>query len=98
VYPILFHIGPFPIYSFGVATMLSILAGVWLAASIAKKYGESKEMIYDYALYAAIIGVLGARVWEVIFGWDKFSDNPASIFAVHQGGCAVFKLPRKRPV
>lgn len=45
MYPILFHIGSIPIYSFGVATVLSILAGIWLAVRTAKKYGESKEVI-----------------------------------------------------
>jgi phosphatidylglycerol:prolipoprotein diacylglycerol transferase len=89
LYPILFHIGSIPIYSFGVATLLSILAGVWLTACTAKKYGESKEMIYDYALYAGLVGILGARVWEVIFGWEKFSQDPISIFAIHEGGLSV---------
>lgn len=36
-----------------------------------------------------MIGILGARVWEVIFGWEKFSENPVSIFAIHQGGLSV---------
>lgn len=85
----LFHIGSIPVYSIGVATALSILAGLWLASWTAKKYGEPPQMIYDYALYAALVGILGARVWEIIFGWEKFSDNPISIFAIHEGGLSV---------
>jgi phosphatidylglycerol:prolipoprotein diacylglycerol transferase len=89
MYPILFHIGDLPIYSFGVFTALSILAGLWLTLRNAKRYDLEKEVVLDYALYAALVGIVGARVWEVIFGWEKFRESPWEIFAIWNGGLSV---------
>lgn len=89
MYPILFHIGNFPIRSWGIMVLLGIMAGLWVSMKLAKREGIDPEKIVDFIIYAVIGGVLGARIWEVIFGWEKFSANPVEAFKFWDGGLSI---------
>ena len=45
---------------------------------------------YDVGLYILIFGILGARLYYVIFSWDYYKDNLSSIFNIRQGGLAIY--------
>ena len=89
MHPILFHIGGFPIRSWGVMVSLGVLAGTMLAYRLAKREGFDGELIYDYVIYAIVAGILGARVWEVIFSWKNYLHDPVSAQEFWAGGLSV---------
>lgn len=89
VYPILFHIGNFPIRSWGVLVALGIIAGLWLSVHLSKKENLDSQKIVDFSIYAVLGGIIGARLWEVIFGWEKFSSNPAEALKFWDGGLSI---------
>mgnify|MGYP000542392447 CR=1 FL=1 len=88
MYRILFHIGSFPIYSYGVMIALAFVAGILFAMREAKRCGEDPERILDISLYVIIGALIGGRLGYVIFHLDYYSKNPLKIFYFRQGGLA----------
>lgn len=42
------------------------------------------------ALYAVVGGLLGARLWEVLFfQWDDYSRHPGEVLAIWEGGVSI---------
>ncbi len=80
----------FEIAYYGIIIGLGVLAGIAIAAFLAKKTGQDPDTYYDLALYAVILSVLGARIYYVIFSWDSYKDDFLSIFNIRQGGLAIY--------
>lgn len=75
---------------YGMIIVLGMLLGVLLACFRAKREKLSPDMIIDFALYAILFSVVGARIYYVMFAWDSFKDNPLSIFNLRTGGMAIY--------
>ncbi len=86
---VLFHVGPFTVYFFGLMTAVGILAGIWLAVREGKRKGLSPENILDFALYAVIAGLIGARLVFVLFDLEFYLANPVEILRVNEGGLSI---------
>jgi len=67
-----------------------MLLGYFITEWMAKRTGQNKELYLDFALYAIVFSVIGARIYYVIFEWDKFKDEPLSILNLRTGGLAIF--------
>ncbi|MCE5231293.1 prolipoprotein diacylglyceryl transferase [bacterium] len=66
MHPVLFHIGNFPVGTYGVMIVIGILTGVWLAGRLAQSRGIKPEFMQDLAMTALLSGFLGARILYVI--------------------------------
>ena len=80
----------FDIMYYGIIIVCGMLLGGLLACWRAKRAGESPDMIIDFALYAILCAVAGARIYYVVFAWDSFKDNPLSVFNLRTGGLAIY--------
>lgn len=89
MHPVLFHIGGLDVRAWGLMVALGILAGTLVASRLAKKEGLDEELIYDYVIYVVIAGILGARLWEVIFSLSEYSSNPFSALKFWVGGLSI---------
>jgi phosphatidylglycerol:prolipoprotein diacylglycerol transferase len=76
MYPVLFRIGDFAVTSFGVMMALSFLGGGWLAAKELQRKGENPELAWELVWYAAIGGVVGARLYYLILTWSQTVADP----------------------
>ncbi|MCD8123815.1 MAG: prolipoprotein diacylglyceryl transferase [Lachnospiraceae bacterium] len=83
-------IGGFTIAYYGLMIALGVLLGLALACFIAKKSGQDPEIYMDVALYGVIFGILGARIYYVVFNWDIYKDNLLQIFNLRAGGLAIY--------
>jgi len=82
MYPILFQLGHFELRSYGVLVVLSFLTGLWLSIKEAERKGLDPKLIQDFALYALLGGIIGARVYFVLFSDPvSYLMNPWEIFA-----------------
>lgn len=85
-----FTIGNFTIACYGIIIALGMLAGLWLACFQAKRTGQKKELYMDFAIYAIIFSLIGARLYYVAFSWDSYKDNLLQIFNTRGGGMAIY--------
>jgi len=89
--PILFSIGHFALRWYGLIVALAVGVGVWLAAREAERKGFKKNEIYDAAVWIALAGLLGARLFYVIDHWpDQFAANPINALFIWQGGLVIW--------
>jgi len=95
MYPELFHIGPIPIRSYGLMLAISFFVGVYYISRMAKKYNKPFDDFLTLAYIMIIGGVLGARLFYVLFHLDEFSGrwlNSFNPFAGDQFGIAGLNL------
>ncbi len=78
------------LYYYGIIIGLAFLAGTYYTIHEAKRTGQNPEIYSDFLLYAIILCVIGARIYYVIFSWDSYKDNLLKIFAIREGGLAVY--------
>lgn len=75
---------------YGLVIACGMAFGYLMAEWQAKRTGQNKDLYLDFALYAIILSVIGARVYYVIFYWSEFSDNLIEIFNIRNGGLAIY--------
>ena len=80
----------FRIAFYGIIIGIGMLAGLWIAQSDAKRRGQDPELYLDFALYAIIYSIIGARLYYVIFEWDYYKNNLLQIFNLRAGGLAIY--------
>ncbi len=89
--PIIFSIGHFMVRWYGLIIALAIGVGVWLAAREAERKGFKKNDIYDAAIWIALAGLLGARLFYVIDHWpDKYAADPVRALFIWEGGLVIW--------
>lgn len=80
----------FRIAFYGIIIGIGMLAGMAVAFSDAKRRGQDPDMYLDFALYAIIFSIIGARLYYVIFEWDMYKDNLLQILNLRAGGLAIY--------
>ncbi len=83
-----FLIGPIRWYAALIVTGMAL--AVWLATLEERRRGLPKDTILDLALWLLPIGVLGARIYYVIFSWDRYAADPLSALYIWEGGLAIY--------
>ena len=86
---VLFSIGPITIYWYSVTMLLAVLTGIYLATKESKNQGMS-SFISDLTTYIIIFGIIGARLYYVIFNFDNYKNDLLSIFRIWEGGIAIY--------
>lgn len=85
-----FTVFGFTIAFYGIIIAVGMLAGVFLAANVAKKSGQNPDDYWDFFLWGALFSIAGARAYYVIFEWDYYKANPGKIFNLREGGLAIY--------
>ena len=85
-----FHIFGQEVYWYGIIIGIGVLLALALALHEAKRTGQNPENYVDVALFGIIFAVIGARMYYVIFSWELYADNPLKIFALREGGLAIY--------
>ncbi|MEE8470695.1 MAG: prolipoprotein diacylglyceryl transferase [Dehalococcoidia bacterium] len=88
--PIIFRFGSFALGWYGLAIALAIIAALFVAVREGQRKGIGKDVVYSLALWGIVAGFIGARLFHVVDKLDYYAANPWAIFAVHQGGLAIW--------
>lgn len=75
---------------YGCIIALGMILGIALVCYIAKTSGQDYNEYIDFALYAIIFSVIGARLYYVIFSWDYYGKHPNEILNIREGGLAIY--------
>ena len=77
------------IHYYSICIFIAMLIGVFLVLKEAKRQNIDENKIIDLLFYAIIIGIVGARLYFVIFHLDYYLNNPLNIFKIWEGGLAI---------
>jgi phosphatidylglycerol:prolipoprotein diacylglycerol transferase len=90
MYPVLIQLGTFELRSYGIIVALSFFLALWLSAREAKRSGLDPALVHDFAFYALLGGIVGARIYYVVFSNPAyFVQKPWEIVAVWHGGIGI---------
>ena len=87
--PILFHIGPLPVYGYGTMLALGFIVGSYLLTLEFKRRNLDPALANNITLIALIAGVVGSKILYLIEHFDAFAANPI-------GPCAERATPAPR--
>lgn len=82
-------LGFIKIYYYTIFILLAIVSATYLIIKEARKQNIDKDFLINTVYYVIIFGILGARLYYVIFEWDYYVKNPLEIFAIWHGGLAI---------
>jgi len=95
VHPYLFEIpfpwgGSFRIASYGFMVMCGFLICVWLLERRGKALGLDPSALLDTALATLLGGLVGARLYYVVYDWGSFRGNLWQIVRIDRGGLVFY--------
>lgn len=91
MHPVLIEIGPISIRFYGLMYVIAILLALFMLKKEVrrKQIPLSEERLADFLLFVMLGGIIGARLYYVIFNWGYYGANPLQIPAIWRGGLAI---------
>ncbi len=86
--PVLFHLGPLTVYSFGLMMALGFLAGDYSIRLECKRRGLDPEYSSSMVIVAAIAGIVGSRIYAILDDLPGYLADPMSM--IFSGAGFVF--------
>ncbi len=87
--PVLFQVGPFTIYSYGLMLALGFLVASWLMTKEYRRKKLDPNLAGNITLIALVAGVIGSKILYLLEHWDQFVANPSAM-AFSPGGLSFF--------
>jgi phosphatidylglycerol:prolipoprotein diacylglycerol transferase len=87
--PDVLHIGPIPIHLFGIFLALAFLTAGGVAGREFERKGYDPALASSAVVWAAVGGLLGARLWILFDAWPEFVRSPWT-FLVTGGGFVFY--------
>lgn len=88
--PIAFEFGPIKVAWYGLIIVSAMMLAIYLTIREGEKRGVSEDFVIDTAFWLLPMGILGARLYYVLFELDYYLANPTQIFAIWEGGLAIY--------
>lgn len=88
--PYSFNLFGLEIYFYGVIIALGFILAALYCAKRAKEFGLSSDELYELVIWLIPTCIIGARLYYVLFKLDYFIANPDRIFALRDGGLAIY--------
>ena len=88
MFPVLFEIGPIKIYSFGFMLVVAFYTCYFLLNSDLKRLGYDSKLASDIVFWAAIGGILGAKMYYLLENLPRTIDDPMGM--IFSGSGLVF--------
>ncbi|MFB4167863.1 prolipoprotein diacylglyceryl transferase [Virgibacillus sp. JSM 102003] len=87
---IFLDLGPLTIYWYGVIIAVGAFIGLYLATKESDRLGLQKDLMVDLIVFAIPISIIFARIYYVIFEWDRYTGGSWwDVFAIWEGGIAI---------
>lgn len=78
------------VYWYGIIIACGMLLGLYVTLREAKRTGQDPDFYIDTVLISALVSILFARLYYVIFSWDYYKNNLNEIFSIRNGGIAIY--------
>lgn len=87
--PIMFTVFGFGIRWYSVLILAGVLVGVFILKNEARRFSMNWDFIFNLSFWTIIFGILGARLYYIIFHWSEYEGNLLNIFKIWEGGLAI---------
>ena len=77
------------VYFYSIMILVGMLLGIFLVYREFKRHKMDTNVLDNMAFYTILCGLLGARVWYVLFNLSEYQNNWLEVFAVWHGGLAI---------
>jgi len=97
MFPKLISIGNFFIPTYGTLVAIGFLAALWVVTRLGKRAKLPSERVTNLAIYCALAGLAGAKLFMILFDFKAYWNDPGSLLSlstlqaagVYQGGFVV---------
>ena len=86
MHPILFEIGGFPIYTYGVLLAAAYLLGLQFALVRARRRGLDPNRVMDLGIWIIVSALVGAKLLLLIVDFETFGRNPRELLTLVRSG------------
>ncbi|MGE5486786.1 MAG: prolipoprotein diacylglyceryl transferase [bacterium] len=80
MYPFI-PIGQFQLPAYGLLVALGFLAAVWITGRLGRRCGLNRESAMNLAVYAALVGIVGAKALMIALDFGYYAANPLALFS-----------------
>lgn len=87
---IAFSIGGIDIYNYAICIIIGILVALYLCQKSEDNFYIKKDCLVETMLFSIIFGIIGARLYYVIFNFSYYTFNPLRIINLRDGGLALY--------
>jgi len=87
--PVAFTVFGLDIMWYGICVTTAIVVAFYLLYKLAPSRELNQEHVLDIALCGVPMGIIGARLYYVVFSWANYKDDLMEIFNVRGGGLAI---------
>ena len=87
--PVALEIGSFAIKWYSLLICISVILGILLLLREGKRFGISKDFLFNLCFWTLIVAFIGARLYYVAFNWSYYSVNLGEIIKTWNGGMAI---------
>jgi phosphatidylglycerol---prolipoprotein diacylglyceryl transferase len=87
--PVLLHLGPFSVRSYGVMLVISFLVGTFWTLKSARRRGVSEDLILSLVGWILVSSIAGARLHFVLAHPASFG-SPFDFFRIWEGGLTLY--------
>ena len=87
------YLGPIPLRAYGIVIAVGMIVGVWWTARRYRARGGDPDVLYDVAMWAIPIGIIGARLYHVITSPEAYfgpGGDPWLIPQIWRGGLGIW--------
>ena len=88
--PVALQLGPISIRWYAICIVSGLILAVYLSMKEAPRKKIDPDAIIDFILIAFPLAIVGARLYYVIFEWGYYSQHLSEIFAIWNGGIAIY--------
>jgi phosphatidylglycerol:prolipoprotein diacylglycerol transferase len=81
MYPEIFHIGSFPINTYGVLLAMAFLCAILITVKLAAQDGLPREKIYDLSLWMLLASLIGSKIL-MLFTEPEYRDHPSQLLSL----------------
>lgn len=87
--PVAISIGIIEIRWYAILILSGFLIGMYLIKRESKRIEIDTKIIMDLCFYLVLVSIIGARIYYVIFEFNKYQNNLLDIFKIWEGGLAI---------
>ena len=87
--PTIFSVFGFEVRWYSVLILLAVILSYFIITSESRRFAIKKEFLFNMMFWTVIFGIIGARLYYVLFNFEFYQENLSEIYKIWNGGLAI---------